>query len=410
VLQPGGTISGTVTSTGGHPLAGICVAAFNAANKTSLFSVIGGGGPGSVQTDGRGGYTISGLAAGRYHVGFVPCIPNSPYQQQWYHSRASEVSATAVRVKAGATTSRINGRLAIGGTISGRVDTPVGRPLRNICVEALDLAKGYAGIAFTGKTGKYTVTGLNSDVYTVEFVPCSTTENRVSVLATARVRAPKATTGVNAVLAPGGSLSGTLTAAPSGAAVQGECVEAISTSPTNPGGIGYSGLGGKYTVIGLAKGTYQVFVADPECLDGPADLAPQWYDNQPAEASANPVSVSVGATTPNINAALQLDGDITGTVSGPSATALSGICVTAVPVSGYALTDGVLPVVAVTSAGGYTLEDLLPGQYKVEFSSGCGATGYATQWWQDASSEATATSVTVNAGEDVPGISATLTS
>ena len=30
-----------------------------------------------------------------------------------------------------------------------------------------------------------------------------------------------------------------------------------------------------------------------------------------------------------------------------------------------------------------------PGRYRVEFASGCGATGYATQWWQDANSVAT---------------------
>jgi hypothetical protein len=171
-----------------------------------------------------------------------------------------------------------------------------------------------------------------------------------------------------------------------------------------------TGLTGKYTLTGLAAGTYQVYFNDPECGTGPANLAPQWYDSQPAQASAELVTVAVGSTTPGIDATLQPDGEITGTVTGSSAAALAGVCVTAVPTAGYALTDGVLPVVAVTKAGGYALADLLPGRYKVEFSSGCGATGYAAQWWRHATSEAAAKAITVGADQDVSGISATLTS
>jgi hypothetical protein len=412
VLAPGGSITGVVTGKNGDPLAGVCVDAYSTADKTAAYETIGGPPGPLVITSSHGAYRISGLVAGRYTVLFTPCAINnrlSYVQEQWYRNKASEASATAVSVRAGATTSGINDRLAVGGTISGRVGTPAGKPLGNVCVEAYNLRRDYASGAITSRTGSYTVTGLPSATYTVEFAPCSSRVNRVAVLATAKVTAPKATKGVNATLVPGGSLSGTLTAAPSGARVQQDCVEAVSSNPANPGGGAFTGANGTYTIGGLAPGSYQVFFGDPECLLGPAGLAPQWYNDQPTQASAGSVTVTAGSTTPDIDAALQSDGEITGTVSGPSAAAPSGVCVTAVPVSGYALTDGVLSVVAVTSAGGYTLEDLLPGQYKVEFSSGCGATGYATQWWQDASSATTATPVTVNAGQDVSGISATLT-
>jgi hypothetical protein len=127
------------------------------------------------------------------------------------------------------------------------------------------------------------------------------------------------------------------------------------------------------------------------------------------------VTVRAGRTTPGIGGrlvlggtisgrALQSDGQITGTVSGPSASPLPGACVTAFPVSA----PGSLPVVAVTGTSGYTLADLVPGQYKLRFSTGCGALGYATHWWKDAASHSAATVITVGPSKDVSGISATL--
>lgn len=404
VLKPGGSISGIVTGARGRRLAGICANAYSTADKTSMFQTLGM--PGVTVTGSSGRYTIGGLAAGRYHVGFAPCDSNLKYAHRWYRRQSSEANATVVRVRAGATTPGVDGRLIVGGAITGRVKTPAGKPLRNICVEALDLPSNF-GVAFTGKTGRYKITGLNSAGYTMVFIPCTEAENLVSVLSAARVTAPKVTAGVNATMVPGLSVSGTVTAA--GPGVQDECVEAISANPANPGGGVVTGLNGKYTVTGLAAGTYQVFFADPGCPLAPPDLAPQWYDDKPTQAKANSVTLSAGTTPPTIDAALQPDGEITGSVSGPSATAPSGVCVTAVPTAGYGRSDGVLPVVAVTRAGSYSLADLLPGRYKVRFSSGCGATGYATQWWQDAKSQAAAKNITVGAGTDVSRISATLT-
>ena len=82
---------------------------------------------------------------------------------------------------------------------------------------------------------------------------------------------------------------------------------------------------------------------------------------------------------------------------------LIGICVTAVPAGGRAPS-----VIAITRPGGYQASDLAPGRYKVEFSSGCGLPGYATQWYKGQSSEGAATAVTVSPGAITPGISATL--
>jgi hypothetical protein len=408
-LQPGGTIKGVVTGQAGHPLSGVCVFALNTKGTppplggSAIVGVIASTGSAGVPavTGSHGTYQISGLAAGRYQVVFIPCFNSVRYAGQSHRGN--------VTVRAGKTTPGIDGHLVIGGTISGHVTGTGGKPLRNICVVAASQSEGAVGVGITGKAGTYTIPALNSGRYTVEFSPCDS-QNLVTVVAQARVTAPHATKGVNAAMHSGGSITGTVTAgSASGPAVSGACVEVFSGNSAAPVDTVFTGPDGGYLATGLPVGTYEVHFNDPQCLFGPS-LAPQWYDGQLTRAAANSVSVTaVGSTTPSIDAALQPDGQITGTVSGKSAGPLSGACVTAVPLSaGSQLASGSLPIVAVTGTTGYTLAQLVPGRYKVKFSAGCGAVGYVTQWWKQQTSQKAATVIKVGPGQDRSGISATL--
>jgi hypothetical protein len=336
-------------------------------------------------------------------VSFEPCLGSVRYAEQWYQGKSSAGAATDVTVRTRKTTSGIDGRVVLGGTISGRVVNATGKPLHAICVIAAGESQGPIGAAETGKSGSYTIRALASGRYTVEFAPCGN-QNLVMVAKQVRVTAPHATTGVNATMRSGGSITGTVTAS-SGQPVSGSCVEVFTKNSAEPIGFGFTGFDGSYRVTGLAAGTtYQVYFGDPLCLTGVTDLVPQWYNDQATQATATPVPVTVGNTTQSINALLQAGGKITGTVSAKSAGPLSGVCVTAVPQAA-----GAQPVVGVTrTSGGYTLADLLPGSYKVRFSSGCGATGYATQWYSRAASKAAATPVPVSAGQTQSAINATL--
>ncbi len=404
-LPLGGAIRGKVTGRGGRPLAGVCASAVNTAAPPSFASLLiaGIGGPGPAITSSRGIYQVSGLPAGRYHVLFSPCYDGTQrYAGQWFRDKVSVNAATVVRVRAGRTSAGIGARLTIGGTISGRVVSAARKPLRNICVSAASSSASLAAGTATGRRGTYTIQGLASGRYTVEFSPCLN-ENLITVVARARVTAPHATAGVNATMRGGGSMAGAVTLS-SGQPASGVCVEAYHKNAAAPAGFGSTGIDGSYQMTGLSAGTYQVYFGDPQCLIASVGLAPQWYDNQATQATANSVRVTVGGTTGSIDAVLQPDGQITGTVSGPSATPLSGICVTAFPRSG-----GSPPVVAVTgTSGGYTLTDLLPGSYKVRFSAGCGATGYATQWYQDAASRKSAKVIRIAADQTRFAVDATL--
>jgi len=78
----------------------------------------------------------------------------------------------------------------------------------------------------------------------------------------------------------------------------------------------------------------------------------------------------------DISATLAADGGISGTVT-TAGHAVSGACVGAYP--GTSASPAGL---AITGAGGaYQIAGLIPGRYHVEFSSGCGATGYRIQWY-----------------------------
>jgi hypothetical protein len=116
------------------------------------------------------------------------------------------------------------------------------------------------------------------------------------------------------------------------------------------------------------------------------------------------VTVQAGHDTGGIDATLGADGGISGrvTVAGTGAP-VTGACVRVVP-----LAAGQAASFTASGAGRYAVTGLAAGRYKVEFSSGCGVAGLATQWWHDKASAAAATVITIKTGAVTTGISAAL--
>ncbi|HEX9034976.1 MAG TPA: carboxypeptidase-like regulatory domain-containing protein [Streptosporangiaceae bacterium] len=408
VLQPAGSITGSVTDSAGKPLSGICVQAVLAGSSASLIRFFGPG-MGFVS---RGHYTIRGLAAGSYDVQFSNC-GRGRYGSQWYKGQASLQAATPVSVTAGGTTSGIDAVMTAGGSISGQVTDSSGHLLPSVCVIASDSADRSFGFSYSNRTGSYTITSLSTGSYQVSFFACG--RARLASLTRPgmiQVTAPHTVTGVNATLSPPGTISGTVLGGTAATPQAGVCVVAVPVNPDGSYAVSLTGNKGQYKLSRLGAGQYQVSFGDPFCptLFAGENYAPQWYNGQSTQATATDVTVKAGADTGGIGATLASDGGISGTVTAHAPVA--GECVTAYPVN--ATPDPVAgatlsPVIAVTAAdGSYNLVDLLPGQYKVEFSVGCGDSGFADQWWRHARSEQTATVITVSANATVTGIDARL--
>ncbi len=400
VLAPAGRISGALKTKTGKPLPGGCV------------SVTGETGAARSTTDlafGNPGYRLSGLPAGSYLVEFQPgCLFGGSYENQWYAGKASPAGATLVKVRAGHTTAGIDGAVVAGGSIAGRI-TSRGKSASGVCVFAQSITQfDDYGMSFSGKGGKYVIRGLNSGRYELQLSPCflgsAASFASIVVPRLVTVKAPKTTNGVNASIPVAGAIGGIIHGGTPAAALDGTCAEAFAV---NGLGLGFTNTAadGSYQLTNLAPGRYVVYLGDPGCALFPQTLAPQWYNNQPTSRTAMSVKVTAGADTRIGTATLESDGAISGTVTGAGNSPLSGACVAA-----FATGQGASPVYTVTGAGGsYSIANLTPGKYKVEFTSGCGATGYRSQWWKDVASIGPATTVIVSSGATTTGVSAAMT-
>ncbi len=336
------------------------------------------------------------------------------YGSQWYRAKLTQRSATAVLVRQGRATPHIDAHLGVGGSISGRIVTHTGQTVRRFCVEAFDAATESFGFVLTDRAGNYKITGLSTGTYQIIAAKCfGGNEAETTRPGNVHVHAPQALNGINVRLPAGGSVTGTVLAGSPSVARSDVCVIIVPVKANGSFGLAATHPDGTYRVSGLAAGQYQVNFADPNCFFSPNDdLAPQWFNDQQTQATANDVTVTAGATTGGINATLVTNGSISGSVSDQAHAPVGGECVMAIPIG--AAPDPLLEVrqrreIAVSGPNGsYSLLGVPPGRYKVEFSSGCGGASFKTQWWKNAGSAAAATVITVGAGALVTGIDAAL--
>ena len=207
--------------------------------------------------------------------------------------------------------------------------------------------------------------------------------------------------GIDAALSESGGISGTVTGTPLGNQLAG--IEVCAEPETFPGteGCTFTVANGTYTIVGLAADSYRVAFRPPEGVE----FLEQFYAGEANGWEADPVAVSVGSVTPNVNAALQEAGQITGTVTDAVTHApVAGLTVYAFDAFGNEYIH--FPAGVTDAAGHYTIPLLAPGSYKVVFWPEEQLPGdYAKQWYR--CNEETV--VTVTAGHATPGIDAAMT-
>ena len=321
-MATGGQIKGTVTAaSGGANLQNIAVIAFDSNGNFA----------GLTCTAANGTYTLPGLSTDTtgYVVQFQAdsgsgglCGPPQNYITQYYNGQSSYASANRVPVTAGSTVTGINAAMQTGGQIIGTVTAAAGgAPLPNIEVDVLDPSGNFVGEACTASNGTYAVQGLSTASYVVQFLAngagffggCAPPQNYASqyynnrsTLATAdpvSVTGGSTTSGIDAAMATGGQITGKVTDGSTGAALANVATilydasgNIITTTCT--------ATGGTYGFVGLGSGAYRVGFNQFSFCGGPSGYGTQFYRYEPTLTSADPVNVTVGATTSGIDGAL----------------------------------------------------------------------------------------------------------
>lgn len=307
-LNQPGSISGTVIDElTGAPLEGMCVFARDPATGLSASST---------QTGPGGIYTLGGLRTGNFIVSFHGCVPESAYFQEFYDDKPDEFSADLVPVTVGEDTPGIDAALTPGGFITGTVtDEATAERLFGICVYVFDPQNNQVDVEIT--SGDYFVGPLRAGEYYVEFRDtCGDEEPRVSyyisewyddtptrATATAVTVTPgQQTTGIDAALTFGGSISGVVTDEATGEPLTVICVTVFDIATGERVQDTFTGLDGSYTAGALRTGNYALRFAD-FCDDAPNYFL-EFYDDKPDLSSADDLAVNVGERTAGIDAAL----------------------------------------------------------------------------------------------------------
>jgi hypothetical protein len=310
-----GEIHGKVTDHLGEPIAGITVCAEGLTPLT--------GNECDWNTDVEGKYSIGGLQATSYRVGFhVEGSPSLNYVQQWYSGKAHPEEADPVELAEGEHR-EINTQLQTGGEFRGTVaDHETHLPIEGVqvCAQLLGFFEtgevGYC--ARSNAAGEFAVKSLGTGQYRLEF----RTEGHVNyvdeLLPGPQGSIPLTAGGVievEAHLVPGIEIEGTLTEIGTGAPIAGllapHSVPAIcALDPTTQARVKCATVesGGQYSIAGLPAGTYAVSFAVDWVEDG-LDLHPDGYVRRywqevPSFPEATLLAGTAGAVFDEIDAIL----------------------------------------------------------------------------------------------------------
>ena len=297
-----GSISGTVTSDTGEPLAGICVYAYDPEEDDTV---------GWTETDLSGGYSID-APTGSYKVHFFDgCDERRDHASEYFDDQPMYWNATDVPVTGPEPTTGVDAELTRLGSISGTVTADTGEPVSPVCVDVYDAETGnWVGWTETDASGNY-IAGVLAGTYHLTFYDCGgvgnyerewfddqpTRETATRVVVTG----VDETAGIDAELATRvlGSISGTVTSN-SGQPLPDICIDIFDSVTGGFAGWAYSTPSGTYSSM-LRPGTYHVEFYD---CRGQQNHRAEWFDDQPTRATATDVVVTANAVTSGIDAGL----------------------------------------------------------------------------------------------------------
>lgn len=260
-LDPGGIISGTVTAADtGLPLTEVDV---TVVDEHGLYAT-------STSVDTQGRFQARDLRTGTYRVSFTPYRQGKAcgYQDAWYSGKTTVESADPVAVTAPNTTANINIALSRGSSILGQVvSATTAEPIEGASALVIDANGDVVAEGSTNFLGYYVTTPpLPGGAYRVRFTDGTQGgideyfNNQLSLEAAAELTltAPNDLSGISAALSDGGTLSGRVTAADTGAPLADISVTAYDTAG-HLVSAAWTEADGRYTIQdGLATGSYRL--------------------------------------------------------------------------------------------------------------------------------------------------------
>lgn len=312
-----GEISGTVTRlSNGDPIKGAAVCALEGSREIERCAT----------TAGNGEYAIP-VPVGRYLVGFRADFEGLNYISQYWPGTEELIKYKPVEIKEGGeTVSDIDAQMNVGGEISGRVENErgegvdgerEGEELEVCAIEELGPEEGtYVNCTLTNDNGEYTIAGLRSGKYKVEFWPGLEGLNYLTQYYEGKatfkegkavsVEVEKTTEGIDAEMHEGGEIKGTVTAAGTGGALEGVVVCALEKSDENYVRCAVTKSGGTYTITGVPAGEYKVefLVESGEGNSEENSFLSQYYNDQSTFAQAESLKVGPPHASEGIDAQL----------------------------------------------------------------------------------------------------------
>jgi len=319
-LELGGKISGSVKLQGSNdPIASASVRIYDDAGRyvedvATLFD-------GTYESE-------QGLATGNYRVATADTLElvDELYNDIPCPNECDVVPGTPVAVSAGATTGSIDFLLAPGGQISGTVtETGSGDPLEFVYLILVDDTGRWLGQTFTESDGSYIFDlGLPTGDYYVLTDEQATYVDEVwndhaciycdpTTGDAIAVTLGMTTSGVDFVLAPGGHVSGEVTAASGGAPLENIDVVIYEPSGSSVDGVSTQSDGTYVSYRALPSGTYHAVTRNSQGYIDERD------DGVACTGSCDPAagtgfSVAAPSETGGIDFALDVGGGITGTI------------------------------------------------------------------------------------------------
>jgi hypothetical protein len=399
------SISGTVTDSDGAAItsADICVSA----TGTSY---------GFAQSTASGTYTLASLSPGTYTLTFSDC----------YASTRNDLSATyksSITVADGEVKTGVDQQLKAATSVSGHVYGGAGSstPLSGVCVTAYDPASSFAsslGYASTDAQGAYVVKHLdpgNAGVK-VGFSPCSSSSayapefyDGVGDLASAATLTPtlaNPSVDIDAHLHTGASISGTVTDAAGDAITSGDvCVSSSRSDGGSGSGSATTDSEGKYTITGLAAGSYYVQFSD--CYDSQRNDVSVYYGGSLSSSASTLVVLSASGAKTGVDAQLPAGSSISGTVYAGDGTSspLSQVCVSVNPAV-YTPDSNYYGYASTASDGTYTVRHVPVNAsgYRVQFRHCQTPAVYVSQYYGGDYESGSGTAVTPGAQSPSTGI------